>query len=147
MAFGILIQRNLSENNKMDKSLTTLLELTGELKEDTSIIDPVIKINAAAGTLATANYMTIDTFGRSYFINDIKSINNDVVEVSCHVDVLSTYKAQIRRNSAIVKRQQNQWNLYLNDGSLKVYQNPEVSIKTFGTGFNTMEFVMAVAGA
>ena len=147
MAFGILIQQNLSEPNKMDKSITTLLNLTGELKEDTSLIDPVIKINAAAGTLATANYMTIDTFGRSYFITDIRSINNEIVEVTCHVDVLSTYKTQIRKNMGIVKRQQHQWNLYLNDGSLKVYQNPDVIIKNFSAGFNTMEFVMAVAGA
>ena len=146
MAFGIIIQRNSSEKNKLNKSLTQLLNLTGELKEGTSIIDPVIKINASIGTLSTANYLTIDTFGRSYFINDIKSVNNDIVEISCHVDVLSTYKSQIRQNTAIVRKQQNMWNLYLNDGSLKVYQNPDVQTISFPSGFNTMEFVMAVAG-
>lgn len=146
MAFGILFQTNSSEKNKLNKSLTTNLNLTGELIEDSSIIDPVITIKAELGTLSTCNYMTIDTFGRSYFITNIESINNEFVRVSGHVDVLSTYKKEIRRNSAIIKRQQNQWNLYLNDGSLKVYQNPEVQTISFGSGFNTMEFVMAVAG-
>ena len=146
MSFGILIQRNNSEKNKLDKNIELLLNLTGDLKEDTSLVDPVIKVYSAAGALATANYMTIDTFGRSYFITDIRSINNEITEVSAHVDVLTTYKSQIRGNRAIIKRQQHSWNLYLNDGSLKVYQNPDVVIKNFPSGFNTMEFVMAVAG-
>lgn len=147
MAFGILFQLNRSEKNKVDKTLETKLNLTGELKEDSSIIDPVITVNASLGTLSTCNYMTIDTFGRSYFINNIESINNEMVRITAHVDVLSTYKSQIRNNFGIIKRQQNKWNLYLNDGSLKVYQNPDVVIKNFPSGFNTMEFVMAVAGA
>lgn len=53
----------------------------------------------------------------------------------------------IRNNTAIIKRQQEQWNLYLNDGSLKCYQDPIILTKAFPSGFTTQEFVLAVAGA
>lgn len=91
--------------------------------------------------------MSIESFGRSYFVNNIRSISNSLIEVTAHVDVISTYKNAIRRNSAIIRKQQNAWNLYLNDGSLRVYQNPDVIVKTFPSGFTTQEFVLAVAGS
>lgn len=145
--FDIVLMTNSSEKNKMDKTLTTITTISGTLKNATSIIDPVIIIEGDLSSFTGCNYMTIDTFGRSYFVNNIRSINNNLFEVSGHVDVLSTYKTEIRRNSAIIRKQQHQWNLYLNDGSLRVYQNPQVVTKTFSTGFTKLEFVLAVAGS
>lgn len=147
MSFSIILQRNNSEVNKVDKSLTTITTMTGTLKNETSIIDPVILFEASLSDLKNCNYCTISEFGRSYFVNNIRSIRNGLVELSCHVDVLSTYKSQIRQQFAIVKRQQENWNLYLNDGSFKVYQNPMVLTKQFPAGFTTPSFVMAVAGS
>ena len=147
MSFSIILQRNNSEVNKVDKSLTTITTMTGTLKNETSIIDPVILFEASLSDLKNCNYCTISDFGRSYFVNNIRSIRNGLVELTCHVDVLSTYKSQIRQQFAIVKRQQENWNLYLNDGSFKVYQNPMVLTKQFPAGFTTPSFVMAVAGS
>ena len=77
---------------------------------------------------------------------NIRSIRNGLVEFSCHVDVLSSFATDIRNNIGVVKRQENKWNLYLNDGSFKVYQNPNVLTKAFPSGFTTQELVLAVAG-
>lgn len=147
MSFSILLQRNTSELNKLDKTLTTITTLTGTLKTETSIIDPVIIVEGTLSDLKTCNYCTISEFGRSYFVNNIKSIRNNLIELTCHVDVVSTYKAQIRSQFAIVHKQENNWNLYLNDGSFKCYQNPIVLTKKFSNGFTTPSFVMAVAGS
>lgn len=147
MSFSILLQRNTSELNKLDKTLTTITTLTGTLKTETSIIDPVIIVEGALSDLKTCNYCTIPEFGRSYFVNNIRSIRNNLIELSCHVDVVSTYKSQIRSQFAIVHKQENNWNLYLNDGSFKCYQNPIVLTKKFSNGFTTPSFVMAVAGS
>ena len=147
MSFTIKLQRNNSEPIRVDKSITDLLTLTGTLREGTSIIDPVIKIECNIADVAGCNYMTIDAFGRQYFVKDIISVRNNLVEFHCHVDVLSTYKNGIRNNTGIVKRQENLWNLYLNDGSLKIYQNPNIITKEFANGFNTQEFVFAVSGS
>lgn len=147
MAFNIELQVNSSERNRLTKSISTIATVSGVLKEDTSIIDPVIKIECDLSSFTGCNYMTIPAFGRSYFVNNIRSIRNGLVEFSCHVDVLSTFAGQIRNNRAITKRQENKWNLYLNDGSFKVYQNPMVLTKAFPSGFTTQEFVLAVAGS
>lgn len=146
MAFNIILQKNNSENNRVSKSLKTILTVSGVLKEETSIIDPVIKIECDLASVTGCNYLSIPAFGRSYFVNNIRSIRNGLVEFSCHVDVLSSFASQILKNSAIVKRQEKSWNLYLNDGTFKIYQNPNVLTKAFPSGFTTQEFVLAIAG-
>lgn len=130
----IVIQTNSSEREKLDKTLTTVATLTGDLRAETSILDPVILVSGRLETLRTANYMTIPDFSRNYFITSIRSIRDNLVEISGHVDVLSTYKSQIRANSAIIRRSENNWNLYLNDGSLMVEQRPKVITQEFSSG-------------
>ena len=147
MAFNITLQTNNSEENKLDKALTDIMTVSGELKAETSIIDPVIVIECNLATVTGCNYMTIPQFGRAYFVNNIRSVRNGLVEFSCHVDVLSSFKSQIRANKAIIKKQENDWNLYLNDGTFKVYQNSIVATKPFPSGFSTQQFILAVAGS
>ena len=147
MAFYIILQRNNSERNRVTKDISVILTISGELKTETSIIDPVIMIECDLSAVVGCNYMSISTFGRSYFVNNIRSIRSGLIEFSCHVDVLSSFASEIRSNIAIVRRQEKNWNLYLNDGSFKVYQNPNVLTKAFPSGFTTQEFVLAVAGS
>lgn len=137
---------NQSEKNRLDKTLVSAFNLNGELKEDCSIIDPVIKIAADVSTMASVNYLYIASFGRYYFINNVISINNDICEVHAHVDVLSTYKDEIRAQRAVVSRQEKKWNLYLNDGVFKTYQNPYIITKAFSSGFTSQHFVLSIAG-
>ena len=147
MSFNVTLQRNNSERNKLTKDISDILTVSGELKTETSIIDPVIIIECDLSAVTGCNYISIPAFGRSYFVNNIRSIRTGLVEFSCHVDVLSTFASQIRDNTAIVRKQENNWNLYLNDGSFKIYQNPTVLTKAFPSGFTTQEFVLAVAGS
>ncbi len=147
MAFTIFLQRNNSEKNRVSKDIATLLTLSGVIKSETSIIDPIIMIECDLATVVNCNYITIEAFNRSYFVTNIRSIREGLVEFSCHVDVLSSFAAAIKTNTAIIKKQENNWNLYLNDGTFKVYQNPNVLTRPFPTGFSTQEFVLAVAGS
>ena len=147
MSFTVVLQRNNSEPIRMDKNISSIASYKGVLREGTSIIDPVIKIECNLDNVKRCNYLTVNSFGRSYFVKDIVSVTDKIVEFHCHVDALSTYKTEIRMNRAIVKRQENEWNLYLNDGSLKIYQNPNIITKEFPGGFNTQEFVFAVSGS
>lgn len=147
MSFDIVLMRNNSEKNRLTKDTETIMTVSGFLREGTSIIDPVIKIECDISDVVGCNYLSIPIFGRKYFVNDIRSIRNRLFEFSCHVDVLSTYADAIRENTGIIKRQENEWNLYLNDGTFKVYQNPNVLTRAFPSGFTTQEFVLAVAGS
>lgn len=148
MAFTITIQTNSSEKNRVDKTLTDIAALTGTLRNDTSIIDPTFQIVGDMSSYLTANYCTVPTFGRSYFINNIRSVRAGLFEIVCHVDVLSSFKTQLRANSAIIHKSERNWNLYLNDGSLKTYQDPIIYTKNFSSGFpETEQYILGVAGS
>lgn len=144
---NIQIQQTTSEKNRIGKSISTLYTASGALREGTSIINPVIRISGAnIPSLKNANYMHIPDFNRYYFITDIKSIRNGLIEISGHVDVLQTYAGQIRNNTAIIKRNANSWNLYIEDGLFKTYANPHIFTKLFPSGFKNPSFVLSVAG-
>ena len=147
MSFDIKLQINASEKNALTKDITDVLTVSGTLKSETSVIDPVILINCELSSVVNVNYMTIATFGRSYFVDNIRSIRNGLVEFSGHVDVLSTYQNAIRAKSAIIKRQENDWNLYLDGGSFRVYQNQLIQTLNLPNGFTANELVLAVAGS
>lgn len=144
---NILLQYNNSEKNKMDKTITTVYDISGTLRDATSILDPVVIFDGSVSDVRNINYMTIPEFNRSYFVTGIRSIQQGLFEISGHVDVLTTYKAQIRKCQGIVGKQERKWNLYLNDGSLRTYHNPDIITQSFPSGFTTMEFVLAVAGS
>lgn len=143
----LTLQTNNSEKNKLDKDITNIETVYGTLRSECSIIDPVITFSADLNVLKSCNYMTIPKFGRSYFVTNIRSIREGLVELSAHVDVLSSFKSQIRSNKAIIGKSENEWNLYLNDGSLKTYQNSRIFTKEFPSGFSTQSFVLAIAGS
>ena len=149
MSFNIVIQTSSSEKNRLDKTLTDIATLTGTLRQDTSIIDPVFQIEGDLSSYVNANYCTVATFGRSYFINNIRSLRNNLFEISCHVDVLSSFKTQIRAKKAILKKSENNWNLYLNDGSLQAEHRPEIITSRFSNGdalAGSWSYVLLIAG-
>ena len=140
------LYKNVSEKNVLDKNITELASLSGTLRDDCSIINPVIMIEDTAGfDLKYTNYAYIEEFGRFYYINNIVC-KNGLFELQMHVDVLKTHANGIRANEAVIARQQNQYNLYLQDGVFKTYAYPHIQIKQFPTGFTDFNFIFSVAG-
>lgn len=136
---------NLSEKNAINKNITLLDDFTGTLREESSIVDPVITFTSLSN-LPACNYAYIPEFGRYYFVNDITCVRNNYYQVSMHVDVLMTYKDQILANNAIIERNETQFDLKINDGLFKTQQNPRIAQFEFPNGFTNWDFVLAVAG-
>lgn len=151
MSFDVKCYRNNSPTNFVDKELDLLETLNGTLRDGSSIIDPVIMVQANAPGFQSnqVNYLYVEQFGRYYYITNIISVNYTLWELHCHVDVLMSYKEQIRQQTAIVARQESQYNLFLDDGIFMAYQNPLIQTKYFSnaTPFETQEFVLVVAGS
>lgn len=143
---NIVLYSNSSEINAVDKNLTELTTLTGTLREQSSIIDPIITISGIDNYISQMNYAYIPQFNRYYFITNVESVRNNLWRVSFHVDVLHTYREAIRANSAIIERNENEYDLKLNDGLFRTQQNPRIEQFSFPSGFNTWNFVLAVAG-
>lgn len=138
--------QNNSDANVVSKSLTAKGTVTGTLREGCSIIDPVIKIEGISGSdLPYLNYLEIVEFGRYYYIRDIILVGK-LFEVHCHIDVLETYKDQIKPLPAIIARNSEQYNLYLQDGLIKEYANPHIQIKQFPGAFTDYEYIFSVCG-
>lgn len=134
---NIKLYTNKSDVNYVDKDITELATLTGYLKEATSVTDPVILLDSIDSYVASTNYIYISELNRYYFVNDITSINNGLWELSCHVDVLMSFRDTIRQQTCIVSRQENVTNMYLSDPRLKVQADPYVQQLYFPNGFNS----------
>ena len=144
MSFPIVLQKNASPANQLTKVLTTKYTLTGELKDGSSIVDPVVIVEID-NFPSDCNYATIAAFDRQYFIKDIKSTSYNMWEISLHCDVISSFAAEIRQLEAIIGKQENQFNLYLSDGNYKCYQNPHIITKMFPAGFSASNFSYVLA--
>lgn len=145
--FNIYLYQNLSENNRMNKDLNPPVTFQGTLKENTSLTDPTITIESPINVVCLYNYVQIPEFNRYYFIKDVISLSNTLTQIMLHVDVLMSFKDFIKANLATTRRQENDWNLYLNDGSFRTYQYKTVGTYKFSSGFpKDNDLVMAIAG-
>lgn len=130
--------------NKVSKTTTLVEELAGTLRYPSSIIDPVITIERNSPT--GFNYVYIPEFNRYYYVNNVTSDNNNIVTIACHVDVLNSFASGIRNCDAIIRRQENSFNLYLDDGIFKAYQNTKHKIIAFPNPFSEFSYILAIAG-
>lgn len=150
MSFSVDLYQNESPVEKIGKTLSNSHTISDVLlKRDTSILRPVLLINSVQN-IYNYNYMYISEFGRYYFIDDIRSVNNNMWEISAHVDVLETYSAEILANTAVLKRQEKKFNLYLDDPEFKVLNNYRIQTKRFaGTSGWTknLHYVLVTNGA
>lgn len=140
----IILYNNTSPSNYVNKSISIVSTLNGVLRNPTSIIDPVVTIERSSPV--GFNYARIEEFGRYYFITGISSEVSNLVSISLHVDVLMTYKEGIKNMNAIIKRQENKFNLYLDDGIFKAYQNTKHKVIQFPYGFTEYSYILALAG-
>ena len=151
MSFNITFSTNSSPVNKVDKNIVTVITVNGTLRDGASILNPEVEIETSLteSMVGAINYAYIEVFNRYYFVTDIKTDINGLWVVSMHVDVLMTYKDNIRQQNAVVARQESTYNMYLDDGWFMAYQNPHIQTKLFSnpTPFETQEFVLILAGS
>ena len=141
----IKLYKNLSEVNTIGKTLTEESVRTGTLKDGGSVLSPSVVLTGE--NLSGFNYAYIPQFSRYYFIKEITSVKSGLWEISMRVDVLESYKEQIKAQKAVVERQENEYNLYLNDPEWKVYTNKQVLTREFPSGFlNSGNYFLTVVG-
>lgn len=145
MSFSIDLMNNQEELNKISKSPTTVMTLTGTLREETDLVNPQINIEYS-GTLTNTNYMYIPEFNRYYFITKIESVRNGLWRIYGHCDVLKTYSQAILGTKCVVARSEDRYNLYLNDSFFKVYSNPRLQIAPFPNKFTGESYVLVMNG-
>ncbi len=116
------------------------------LNHESSVMKPTIRIQYP-NNLYEMNYVYIADFHRYYFVTDIVSVREGLWEVSLRCDVLMTYKDKLLALDAIVERQANRYNLYIDDNETILQNNTNTQTLTFGSGFsNSGSYLLTVAG-
>lgn len=110
----ITLYKNSSDNNVIDKVLTDPLIIEGHLRDSSNIETPNINLQ---GTVKDYNYCYIPNFYRYYYIENI-TLQGKITVISCEVDVLMTYKDDIRNSYGLMTKGIN-FNPYYDGG----YQN------------------------
>lgn len=145
MSFPVKFIYNNEPMNKISKSVNNeIMTLEGTLRDESSIVDPVILVECS--NPITANYAYIAAFNRYYFIRDISAFRsykdeNEVMHnlwrITMHTDVLKTFAEGILGSPCIVaKTGGNDFNLYLPDPNYKRQQNDRYGFVEFPNGFN-----------
>ena len=144
----VILYKNSSENNVIGKSLAHIKSVECNLKNDVSIINPTLVLAYTANIL-NSNYCFIPKFNRYYFIDEIVPITGDRCIVKCRVDVLESFKEDIKSLTVILDKAQSIYksNKYLDDGSFVVENKDFNTIHNFPNGFNEEgTFILICAG-
>ena len=149
MSFPIKLYVNKSSNNTVNKELSKETVFDIVLKDDTIIENPVImlrKTETVETALHNFNYCYIPKFDRYYYIESRESLNATTWRLQCRVDVLMSFKTEIKKLKAIVERSNKYYNTYITDDSYTVQNRTRVQTKAFPSGFGTDSLILVVAG-
>ena len=143
----IKLYRNVSPNNKIGKTLNSETTYIGSLRDSSQIVRPTVMIEAT--DLTGYNYAYISEFGRYYFIKEIESYRTGLWTVKMEVDVLETYKTQIKALNCIIEStEQYGINKYLSDSESWVTSvKAKTDVLNFSSGLlNSGEYILITAG-
>lgn len=140
-----------NDSNYLNKKLTEVVTLKNVfIKTATDYVNPVLIIEREK---IDFNYVYIPQFKRYYFVNNITSEKNGLWSVALHVDVLMSFKSDIKKINAITKRQEYVANNDLIDERLKLLNYPSIQTNLiFPNGFidtasgNSLQYVMITTG-
>lgn len=121
--------------NMLDKSsyLTGTASYTGAVaRQNVSMVRPVLKLEESCANIAGSNYAYISDFGRYYQIVDKRADENGLFTITLEVDVLMSYCSDIKSLRGIVKRQKDNYDMYLNDPRIPVGARKVMAIKPWG---------------
>lgn len=145
-SMDITLYKNSSEKNKISKNLSNGHTLSGTLRNESNVVSPTIIINIDNPT--SYNYAYIPMFGRYYFITDFVSLRTGIWQVSMHVDVLMSYKEQIKNLNVIINNSEETGaNNYLSGKQWITNVKNTTNIVNFPNGLNDNgEFILITAG-
>lgn len=134
------------EKNVINKILPDAYPLTGTLKNNTSMTDPIIRIEIENPD--SFNYAEIPEFGRFYFVVDATCIRANMWDILLHVDVLKSFADEIKNCYAVLANTENVGSTeYLYDSMYKSLVKDKTDIISFSSGFlNSGEYILITAG-
>lgn len=141
--------------NRVDKSefLEEIATLNGTFRNVTSVLTPTFLIDVRDSNIIVkdddelvvddsnrllyteeittdilrCNYVYCDDLKRFYYVTDIQVVNPTLYYLICRVDVLHTYKENIRKETAYVSRNEKKYNSMIPDNNEQLFSDYSVS--------------------
>lgn len=147
-----------SDERMVSKTLNDKFEFKHiTFKDDTSIINPVFRVGVikdnteamdTVGWWRKFNYCYCPNLERYYFITDITYTRQGLVELSCSVDPLMSFKDDILASTQLITRQENKIQKYIPDQSLPIHSQVKTQITQFGSdvGGDTQTLLLETTG-
>lgn len=134
MATKVTLMTTSDDPRKVNKTLSELKTISCELKENTDMLDPILKISEKnMANISKCNYLYIPIFKRYYFVTNIKLCVGQYAEIQCHVDVLHSFKDGINDINTFIVRQEKTYNKYIVDEHRPVRVERIIDKKNIGT--------------
>lgn len=118
-------------------------------KQPTSLLNPVLLLNTSQ-SIFQYNYFYIEELQTFYFRQDIKTIRNDLFELTLKLDPLATYKTEILAYTAFVERcaSSSYYNVDILDSALSVEDMVEytASASTYCSIATGLMYVVRILG-
>lgn len=131
---NLTLYKNSSDNRCINKKITQVLSLSGNLKNESSVINPTVIIET---NIIDFNYLYIQEFKRYYYVDNITILRTNLIQVDASVDVLMSYKDVIKFLPCLVERVNDSVKIdEFIDTATDVERGENTEIKTFPKGFN-----------
>lgn len=104
---------------------TVKWETTGQLKNNTSVLNPVILLKGGED-IAQYNYVYLPNFSRYYHVTDCAWVSG-LWELSCSVDVLGSFRSEILASNQYVLRSASHSNVMIPDNMYPVVTNSTIA--------------------
>lgn len=143
---NMTLYSNVGDNRQLNKNITKIADITAEYNADVDMRNPVFTFSYSANYL-NGNYIYVHEWGRYYFITGKRVLSGAEIEISCHIDVLMSYKRAILNSQVIASRSASNTDPYIPDpvvsdkGTVTYYTR-----KASTTPFNSSCYVLTVAG-
>ena len=155
MALAITFYNNFSDNRTVNKNITSVMSGSVYLYEDSSIVNPVVRLDYDDAVLPEMNYAYIPAWNRYYYITDIAALVGGGMRIAMTCDVLMTYKGTILNSEQTVIRSESIGKpTMIPDENLPLAPYKDMKVIIFEGGYfnlntanhNTYNFLLNVAG-
>lgn len=141
----IRLCNNNSEKNKINKTITAGITLSGALRNSSNVVTPTIIINIENPTIY--NYAYIPEFKRYYFITDYISVRTGIWQLNLKSDVLMSFKDSILASRVLVNKSESNGNNYLSGSNWVSNCKAKTDIISFSGGLlNDGQYILITAG-
>ena len=147
----VTLYKNTSDKRNLNKALSEIKSVSATAKGEINIISPTLILEYFSTDF---NYCYISDFDRYYFVKSITLLTGHRVQIDLTIDVLMSYKEEIKNLSVNVLRYENIEPTFLTDSRIplfsdtlqKVIEFPENIFNLESPSENSKNFLLTVAG-